>query len=157
MPSFFNGEPALTDVSPEEWARFWKFVDQGGDCWLWVGSAWRGYGEFRFRRRKAYVHRFVYRAIVGAIPPKHQIDHVCRNRRCVNPRHLEAVTQVENLRRSTTTRLTPDDVRRIYALADSGHSQASIARQTGLAPSYVCNILAGRAWKDVFATRGLVA
>lgn len=87
---------------PED-VRFWKYVQITDDCWLWTGCVDRtvGYGEFgrAVTGRKIRVHRYVYELIKGPIPSGLQIDHLCRVRICVNPDHLEAVTQQENIRR----------------------------------------------------------
>lgn len=75
-------------------------VDAAG-CWLWTGPLTNsGYG---FGRSGGIVHRMVYELEVGAIPPRHHLDHLCRVRRCCNPRHLEVVTPRENLLRSPRT------------------------------------------------------
>jgi hypothetical protein len=88
--------------------RFWQKVDKSaGDdgCWLWTGSiVHTGYGSFNIGRGthgSDSAHRVAYLLAVGCIPPKMQLDHLCRVRHCVNPRHLEVVTQQENLRRGT--------------------------------------------------------
>lgn len=76
-------------------------------CWQWTGSVNRGgYGQFAFGRRtnghmrNALAHRASYAIHVGAIPDGLEIDHLCRNRLCVNPTHLEPVDRKTNASRS---------------------------------------------------------
>lgn len=82
--------------------RFFKFVTpaRDTDCWLWTGSANReGYGRFHYDGRPGYAHRWVYEHFFGGIPNGLEIDHLCRNKSCVNPFHLEAVPHIVNTRR----------------------------------------------------------
>lgn len=79
-------------------ARFFKWVDQVTPlgCWQWTGCINpKGYGTFDARM----AHRFSYRLSKGEIPEGLEIDHLCRNRACVRPDHLEAVSHQENIRR----------------------------------------------------------
>jgi hypothetical protein len=83
-------------------ARFWPKVNVRGidDCWLWKGGLTGvGYGQFWNPPRAVGAHRFIYEMLVGPIPEGLHIDHLCRNRRCVNPAHLEAVEQGINTMR----------------------------------------------------------
>jgi len=83
--------------------RFERFVDRSGDCHLWTGGkAGKGYGSFN----NGYAHRFAYEQSKGAIPDGLVIDHLCRVHACVNPDHLEAVTNAENIRRGVSVERT---------------------------------------------------
>ena len=70
-------------------------------CWLWIGFLNpSGYGILNLRGRPTRAHRLSYEVHRGPIPPGLQLDHLCRVRCCVNPDHLEPVTNAENARRS---------------------------------------------------------
>lgn len=70
-------------------------------CWDWTGTKQaNGYSSFYLRGRLLRGHRWSYENFVGPIPDGLQIDHLCRNRACVNPKHLEPVTAQENTRRA---------------------------------------------------------
>lgn len=72
-------------------------------CWLWTATlSGKGYGQFRFRGKLWIAHRAAYEIFVGPIPEGATLDHLCRVRRCVNPEHLEPVSQRENLLRGDT-------------------------------------------------------
>ena len=73
------------------------------ECWQWIGHTnSNGYGVIDIFKKKFFAHRISYIKYVGAIPINLQLDHLCRNRKCVNPDHLEAVTQQTNLLRGKT-------------------------------------------------------
>lgn len=82
-------------------AVFWSRVKQGqNDCWDWQGGrAKGGYGAFRLAGITVRVHRYAYELLIGEIPAGLVIDHLCRNRLCVNPYHMEPVTSVVNVMR----------------------------------------------------------
>lgn len=93
---------------PSELDRFLSKFQPGGEnsCWEWQGTMYpNGYGMFALARqgaknaRYALAHRYSYEHFVGQIPGGLVLDHLCRNRGCVNPAHLEPVTTRENLRR----------------------------------------------------------
>lgn len=79
---------------------FWSRVDKSGECWLWTaGTTAAGYGELMVNRRMWFAHRLSYAMFVGPLDPDLTIDHLCCERRCVRPSHLEQVTRAENSRR----------------------------------------------------------
>ena len=80
-------------------ARFWEKVEKAGDadCWTWTGAKKNlGYGNVRYLGRVLAAHRVAYELLIGPIPDGLVLDHLCRNPRCVNPAHLEPVTQQAN-------------------------------------------------------------
>jgi hypothetical protein len=83
--------------------RFWSRVDRDGDgCWLWLGKDnGRGYGQLWVDGRTVAAYRFSYELHVGPIADGYELDHLCRNRLCVNPTHLEPVTHRENMLRGS--------------------------------------------------------
>lgn len=79
-----------------------KIIITDSGCWEWLGSKSNGgYGQFIINTKKLYIHRFIYEYYHGQICPDLQIDHLCRNRKCGNPNHLEQVTQQENISRGS--------------------------------------------------------
>jgi hypothetical protein len=89
--------------------RFMSKVDTAGEggCWLWtasvIGGPRGGYGQYRVGKKMRKAHVVAWEALVGPVPDGMQLDHLCRNRACVNPAHLDPVPMQENLRRSPLT------------------------------------------------------
>jgi HNH endonuclease len=94
--------------------RFFEMVEKTSTCWNWIGTKGvEGYGRFTLprtfakthplyanRSRFTLAHRFLFQEVNGRIADEMTLDHLCRNRACVNPQHLEVVSQKENLHRS---------------------------------------------------------
>lgn len=107
------GDPTYTKrILGDDEARFWSYVDKDGPlstwapflglCWLWTGSVTAGYGQMGIAGKLVSVHRHSYELLIGPIPEGLQLDHLCRVRHCVNPAHLEPVTNRENTLRGLT-------------------------------------------------------
>lgn len=97
--------------------RFYAKIKRSDKCWEWTASILaNGYGQFH-APSTTLAHRFSYELHKGPIPDGLVIDHLCRNRRCVNPEHLEAVPQRVNLLRGET--LNASEVMR--STCPSGH------------------------------------
>ena len=92
--------------------RFWEKVNKNGPvpamrpelgpCWEWTAEkVHNGYGRFSPKRpaKKIKAHTWAYTALMGPVPEGMELDHLCRNRLCLNPAHLEPVTHRENLMR----------------------------------------------------------
>jgi hypothetical protein len=85
------------------WPAIRTKVSLVGGCWVWVGArSGNGYGAFKHGSRTILAHRLVYEVVVGPIPRGLSLDHLCGNKACVNPAHLEPVTHRENMRRATS-------------------------------------------------------
>src|SRR5690554_3794044 len=103
-----NGEMKIMDEAREK--RLKKFlnkihVDEETGCMEWTGYVMdNGYGQVGFRGRLWVAHRAFWVFMGNPDPGKNDLDHLCRNRKCVNPDHLEIVTRSENLRRGFIAR-----------------------------------------------------
>lgn len=78
--------------------RFWDKVDSKADeCWIWIGAVDKhGYGSILEEKKVKKSHRVSYEMFYGKIPNHLVIDHMCKIKRCINPRHLRAITRGEN-------------------------------------------------------------
>lgn len=93
--------PARAPARGSAAERFWSYTLESSGCWQWEGPRNAdGYGWLRDADRgKVFAHRFAYELLVGPIPEGLTIDHLCRNRACVNPEHMEPVSAVVNVMR----------------------------------------------------------
>jgi hypothetical protein len=114
--------------------RFWRHVTAGetDECWEWAAStAGGGYGRFRVSplRKSFLAHRVSYELHVGPIPEGLQIDHLCRNRACVNPEHLEVVTNRVNTLRGVG--LTAQNIAKTECPAGHPYDEGNTAVYAG--------------------------
>ena len=135
-------------LAPVEYLK----ADCGYDtpCWVWqLAKDRKGYGQLRVGGRLRRAPRVYYEREFGTIPEGLQIDHLCENKACVNPHHLEAVTGTVNIRRSPATLLSTASVAQIKARLAGGESGASLGREFGVTKYTISDIKRGRTWKDV--------
>lgn len=119
-------------------------VDPDTGCHVWQGAVTKlGYGLTTRDGRRLYAHRDAYEIVHGPIPKGIVLDHLCRNPSCINPEHLEPVTQAENMRRGKNTILTAVDVDAIRSSLDP---YTVTAKRYGVHPTTVLNIRARRCW-----------
>ncbi len=106
-------------------------------CWLWIGDATaRGYGRFR----RALAHRASFELFKGRIPDGLVVDHKCKTLCCVNPAHLEAVSQGENVRRGDAAKKKKD-------FCKNGHQLTQRRTGVGQRICLECSREAGRRYR----------
>lgn len=137
--------------------RFEKFVDRTGpislvrgvvgSCWIWTGALFSaGYGAFHATERVVRAHRFAYEQACGAIPDGLVLDHRCRQRNCVRPSHLEAVTT----RTNTLRGMSPGAIARRTNRCRRGHEltpESTITRRNGTRICRVCDAARSRLYR----------
>ncbi len=115
-------------------------------CWIWPFAANKnGYGNMQVDNRITDAHRFMYEFLIGPVPFKTELDHLCKIRLCVNPTHLEPVSHAENCRRGRNSKLTGEDVTKIRTLA-AKLSHREIAEMFGVSRTSVDLIMNGKRW-----------
>ena len=154
----------LTDQNVVE--RFWKYVDRQGDdeCWNWTGAKLEsGYGRLKVGFRAKNATHISYAIANGEMPDGKIICHTCDNPSCVNPAHLFAGTQLDNIRdmhakgrvgdvgakgeangRAKLNQAKADEIREIFSAG--GISVSEIARRYGVSRSAINLILNGKHW-----------
>lgn len=125
-------------------------IDPETGCWVWArGPGPSGYGVKSVNGKRVRAHRHYYEQAKGPIPDGLQIDHLCRNPACVNPEHLEAVTQAQNTRRGAASKLTWGqvcDIRR--RSSEGGVTQQQLADEYGVTQGTVWHIIVGKKWTE---------
>lgn len=113
-----------------------------------------GYGCFSLKGKTVAAHKFAYERAHGPVPKGLLVMHLCDNSKCVNPAHLKAGTNAENIADSArklrqNSKLRPIDVRRIRARVAKGEVQQLVANDYGLHQADVSNIVHRKYWRHV--------
>jgi len=123
-------------------------VDPETGCWVWSrGLTGVGYAQTFVGGKNRGAHRVFYEHFRGPISKGLHIDHLCRNRACVNPDHMEPVTTSENTRRGDRTKLTREEAGHIRALGRAV-PHTVLAVWYSISPRQVGTIVAGKSWVD---------
>jgi hypothetical protein len=97
---------SIPTLTPKQEERFWSRVDvpyQPSCCWEWNDALTpKGYGRFYIGDDSYQAHRVAYALLIGQPDPNLTLDHLCRNRKCINPDHTEEVTNKQNILRGYT-------------------------------------------------------
>ena len=147
----------MANYDPISIAQFWAKVEvrSEGVCWFWRGQATNGYGKFRDIR----AHRYSYEFAKGAIPEDLLVRHLCGNKMCVNPKHLEVGTMADNARdgialgevlrgeRNGRSKLTTEQVLYVRENPDR-MSGRNLATKFGVSPATISLIRSGRRWSE---------
>ena len=152
-----DGQDTIPDEDAE---RFWDKVArcEPSECWEWEAYTDRdGYGRFSLNGRKERAHRVALR-LDGRYPAGQVVRHTCDNPGCVNPAHLKAGSQRENMRdrgrrnrepcgeRNGQSRLTREDVKKIRA---ADRPSKELANRFGTTASNIREIRSGRSWRHL--------
>jgi hypothetical protein len=148
-------------------SRFMEKIRIGaGGCWIWCGQIRKrdGYGRFNYQSHSIPAYRAAFLMWRGAVPKGLELDHVCRNRACVSPFHLDAVTHKENMQRSPILgvhmvpkefcdkghALTPDNIK-----IRGGDRRCATCWQKYLADTKAVRKVQHKAWRDERRRAGL--
>lgn len=153
--------------------RFWAKVNITEGCWEWTGATTKGgYGHTRDEnQRQIDAHRLAWILTYGPIPDGLLICHHCDNRKCVRPDHLFLATQKDNIQDAlnkgriatgaalnhpaqegelnNNAKVTRKQVMQVLTLYDNGHTQATIARKTGINRANVWAIVHRKSWQHL--------
>jgi len=118
--------------------RFWAKVEKTEGCWPWRAALHpTGYGAFRLDGKTRATHRLAYEEMIGPIPEGLTLDHLCRNRACCNPAHLEPVTLAENLLRGMSP--PAQNARKTHCPHGHEYGGANLAMKAGARRCLACH------------------
>ena len=112
-------KPLYNHMSLKERVESKIHIDKNG-CMIWNGQTdTSGYPQMKFAGKNYLVHRAYYKVMVGDIESHDSLDHLCRNKLCVNPEHLEPVSISENVKRMLTAKYYETEINRLVDFIES--------------------------------------
>lgn len=152
MPIIKKPIPKLT---PKQYQNFMKkvVVCESG-CWEWSGCLNNGYGVFAMGRTPSIAHRISYREFVGDLVPIMDIDHKCRNTKCVNPAHLQQVTHEKNLLIGNSPAMIRMREKEQTKLCSAGHDLSNKENLVSWSKRLKCKICFNKNARDAHKRRG---
>lgn len=128
-------------------------IDLKNGCWNYTMSIapTTGYGQYskylgKGKYKNVSAHQYFYEKYNGKVPVNKELDHICRNRKCVNPKHLEPVSAAENVRRGEKTKLTSQKVKQIRNMYKQNTKQYTLANIFGVNQSQISRIVNNLRW-----------
>lgn len=159
LDCYFNdNDPSAVFARSVQEEKRYK-VNKNG-CWNWDRAIDRyGYGKVVIienkKRKHLKAHRFIFEKEKGKIEENMTLDHLCNNRKCVNPEHLEVVTIAENVRRGKSAKLNYKAVDEIKKLYEEGNKINEIASMFGVSHSSISRVVNGKSWVPARGTKTL--
>lgn len=138
-----KGKPGKRDTSRALFEI--EFAGYMTSCYLWkrYTDKHTGYGQLTRMDKTRNAHVWVWEMANGKVPEGLQLDHICRNRACVRPDHLEAVTPRLNVNRGNKTKVTYAQIEEMRALRAQGLSRMRVGAKYGVHPAYVSALVGG--------------
>jgi len=116
-------------------------------CWIWRGTfGTNGYGKYE----SINAHVYIYKYHGFKIPEGLHLDHMCNIIACVNPTHMQPLTQAENNRKRKSNKLTIENIREIRKLLNSGENTTNIARKFSVTRDHIGDIRRGKTWFGIY-------
>src|SRR5574343_253294 len=127
----------MKEIPKIDSCKFLSKISIGGTCWKWLSTKVKGYGVIKQNKKMYYAHRISFEMFNGSLNKKLVIDHICKNRDCVNPDHLRQVSRAIN---STENSCSPCALNKLKTHCKNGHqlSDENIYKAKSLIGQRIC-------------------